>query len=208
MILIVAPHTDDAEIGCGGYISRLVREKEDIYIVAFSSCEQSLPKGFAPDALEQEFIQSMQYLNINPEGYKIFNFSVRTFPDNRQRILDELISIRERLSPSLVICPSVHDYHQDHQVLAQETIRCFKNTSSIISYELPWNHIQFDYQYFVKLDAIDIERKWGSLEHYKTQFVAKRQYFSKEFIFSLAKVRGAQCNTEFAECFEIVRWIN
>ncbi len=43
------------------------------------------------------------------------------------------------------------------------------------------------------------------LEFYKTQFVAKRNYFTKEFIEGLATVRGAQINQKYAECFEVIR---
>ncbi len=207
-ILILAPHTDDAEIGCGGFISKMLREEAEIYIAVFSSCEKSLPKDYPPDMLKNEFIQSMNFLQISPDNYCLYDYAVRTFPENRQSILDDLIKLRDSIQPTTVLCPSVHDYHQDHQVLAQEAIRCFKNVASIISYELPWNHITFEYQMFVRLTEYDIERKWNSLQHYKTQFAKNRQYFSKDFIYSLARVRGAQCNAEFAECFEIVRWIH
>ncbi len=44
-ILVLAPHTDDGEFGCGGTISKLVREGNDVFYVAFSSCEKSLPIG-------------------------------------------------------------------------------------------------------------------------------------------------------------------
>ena len=43
------------------------------------------------------------------------------------------------------------------------------------------------------------------LEFYKTQFVAKRNYFTKEFIEGLATVRGAQINQKYAECFEVIK---
>ena len=43
------------------------------------------------------------------------------------------------------------------------------------------------------------------LEFYKSQFFAKRNYFTKEFIEGLATVRGAQINQKYAECFEVIR---
>ena len=42
-ILIVAPHTDDAEFGCGATISRMVEEGLEVYIATFSACEKSVP---------------------------------------------------------------------------------------------------------------------------------------------------------------------
>ena len=52
--LVLAPHTDDGEFGCGGTMARLVEEGADIRYVAFSIATRSLPEGFAPDTLARE----------------------------------------------------------------------------------------------------------------------------------------------------------
>ena len=43
-ILVLAPHTDDGELGCGGTISKFVKEGKNIYYVAFSTAEESVPR--------------------------------------------------------------------------------------------------------------------------------------------------------------------
>jgi len=43
------------------------------------------------------------------------------------------------------------------------------------------------------------------LKKYKSQ--SDRAYMSHEFIFSLAKSRGVQIGKEYAECFEVIRWV-
>jgi hypothetical protein len=86
-------------------------------------------------------------------------------------------------------------------------IRAFKTTSSIICYEMPWNHLSFNTQLFVRLDKHHIERKMDLLKHYKSQLELQRPYFSEEFIYGLAKTRGIQCNSEYAEAFEVLRWM-
>ena len=53
-VLILAPHTDDGELGCGGTIARLTEEGNDVYYIAFSTAEQSLPANFP--ALSNIFI--------------------------------------------------------------------------------------------------------------------------------------------------------
>src|SRR6185437_5104743 len=49
--LVLAPHTDDGEFGCGGTMARLVEEGADVRYVAFSIATRSLPEGFPPDTL-------------------------------------------------------------------------------------------------------------------------------------------------------------
>jgi hypothetical protein len=110
-------------------------------------------------------------------------------------------------APDLVIGPSLHDFHQDHSIVANEMVRAFKTTASIICYELPWNHINFDTQFFSKLELHHINKKIEVLKSYRSQCAKKRHYFSDEFIKGLAATRGAQIETEYAEAFEVIRWI-
>jgi hypothetical protein len=55
------------------------------------------------------------------------------------------------------------------------------------------------------LERRHLERKLGALAAYGSQKM--RGYMSEEYIFSLARTRGVQIGREFAECFEVVRWI-
>ena len=49
--LVLAPHTDDGEFGCGGTIARLVEAGAEVHYHAFSSASRSLPEGFPADIL-------------------------------------------------------------------------------------------------------------------------------------------------------------
>ena len=46
-VLVLAPHTDDGEFGCGGTMARLVEAGAEVRYVAFSIATKSLPEGFA-----------------------------------------------------------------------------------------------------------------------------------------------------------------
>ena len=52
-ILVLAPHTDDGEFGCGGSISKWVNEGKEVYYVAFSSAEKSVLKEMPKDILKE-----------------------------------------------------------------------------------------------------------------------------------------------------------
>lgn len=156
--------------------------------------------------MRKEFLNVVKSLNLSETNCKICNFKVRYLHEHRQEILQELIELRNRINPKLVIGPSINDFHQDHQIVANEMIRAFKTTSSIICYELPWNHIEFKTQLFVKLNENHIVKKCEILCNYKTQLTKNRNYFSEKFIKGLGKVRGVQCNSEYAEAFEVIRW--
>ena len=203
-VLVLAPHTDDAELGCGGTIARLLKGGADVFVAAFSTAEESLPPGAKPNRLRDEFLVAMQTLGIPHDNALVFEYPVRRLSYYRQELLEELVKLRKQIDPNMVFLPSSSDLHQDHQVLNAEGLRCFKDMT-VWGYELPWNNIGFPAQAFVTLEPCDLQAKWEALQAYKSQFELGRPYFSREFIEGLARVRGVQVKSPYAEAFEVMR---
>ncbi len=203
-VLILAPHTDDAELGCGGTIARMLKDGVDISVAAFSTAEDSLPPGAVPTQLRDEFLSAMQTLGVPQDKTFVFGYPVRRLSYHRQELLEELVKLRHQIMPHMVFLPSASDLHQDHQVLNAEGLRCFKDMT-IWGYELPWNTIRFSAQAFVTLEPCELQAKWKALQAYKSQFDLSRPYFSWEFIEGLARVRGVQVKAPYAEAFEVMR---
>ncbi len=202
-ILVLAPHTDDGELGCGGTLARLVHSNE-VYYIAFSSCKQSVPIGFGEDVLKEEMADATSILGIKEENVILMDYEVRRFSYQRQEILDDLIKIKKELAPDLVFMPSPTDIHQDHYTITSEGIRAFKH-ASILGYEMPWNNIVFKPGSYSMLNENDLAKKCKAVAAYKSQ--SQRDYTNPDFIRSLAKVRGVQIGQNYAEAFEVVRWI-
>jgi N-acetylglucosamine malate deacetylase 1 len=201
-VLVLAPHTDDGEFGCGGTMARLVEEGAEVRYVAFSIATKSLPDGFAPDTLAQEVREATAELGIPESQLTVHDFDVRTFPTRRQDILELLIALWEEWPPDVVFLPSLHDVHQDHQVIAAEGLRAFKRTT-ILGYEIPWNNFDFAYQAYVALERTHLERKTSALAKYASQ--QHRRYSDPEYIWNIARTHGINVNREFAEVFEVYR---
>src|SRR3989338_932792 len=185
-ILILAPHTDDGEFGCGGTIAKMIEEGHDVYYAAFSACQQSVLPQFPSDILITEVKAATRVLGIRPENLVLFDYDVRTFGYRRQDILDDLIKLRSEIAPDLVFMPEKNDVHQDHQTIAQEGLRAFK-FSSVLSYELPWNNITFTTSSFVHLNEEQVVVKIDALKEYQSQ--AHRPYSDEDFIRSMARDR-------------------
>jgi LmbE family N-acetylglucosaminyl deacetylase len=203
-VLLLAPHTDDVELAAGGTVAKLIKSNCTVDYVAFSACEESVPIGFEKDILRTESLAATEKLGINPANVNVLDFKVRHFPRDRQKVLDELIQIRRKKHYDLVLTPSTEDFHQDHKVISEESIRAFKNTS-ILGYELPWNHLSTKNTLFIQLQPEDLERKIDALKMYKSQY--GRNYCSEEYIRALALVKGAHVGVEFAESYEVIRWV-
>jgi len=203
-VLVLAPHTDDGELGAGGTIAKLVENGSEVYYAAFSTAEQSVPAGFPKDILKTEVKNATAKLGIAPEHLLIYNYEVRKLNYVRQEILEELTRLNRQINPDLILLPSLNDIHQDHSTVAHEGLRAFKQ-KTILGYELIWNNLTFSTSCFTPLKKSHVVKKYEALKEYKSQ--QHRYYVSEDFITSLARIRGVQIGEEFAEAFEVIRLV-
>ncbi|MCF8363246.1 MAG: PIG-L family deacetylase [Prolixibacteraceae bacterium] len=203
-ILVLAPHPDDAEFSSGGSIARWAEEGAEIRYMVFSPCSISLPDNYTGDDIFNEQRNAASKLGVKNECITFFNFPVRRFPDHRQEILEELVKIRREYAPDVVLLPNSNDVHQDHHTIYEEGIRAFK-TSCILGYELSWNNYTFDNDFYLRLTQEQVNKKVEAISEYKSQ--SFRTYLNGDLFVNLAKMRGLQINTSYAECFELIRWI-
>jgi N-acetylglucosamine malate deacetylase 1 len=203
-ILVLGPHTDDGEWGAGASITHWVRQGHEVWYVAFSAAEESVPLGFPPDILRKEIFNAVGYLGISTEKLQVLSYKVRNFPRDRQDILEEMIRLRNSIKPTLVVLPSSYDTHQDHKVINEEGFRAFKYCS-IIGYEIPWNNRKIDLAYYQKVNEEDVVSKIRAIAQYESQIFRVPNY--EDLIRSLSLLRGCQAGYDYAEAFEVIRWL-
>ena len=203
-ILILAPHTDDGEFGCGASIAKHIENGDEVFCAAFSSAEESLPPSFPKGILRKEIRAAMNILGVSEQNLILYEYKVRYLSYHRQEILEELVKINKEISPNLIYMPSLNDLHQDHLTVANEGLRAFKK-KSILGYELPWNNLNFTTQCFNSINENQLNKKILALDCYNSQ--KGRLYVSEDFVRALAITRGTQIGVKYAETFEVVRWV-
>jgi len=203
-VLILSPHTDDGELAGGGTITRFIEEGKEVHLVVFcGKYEKVIPKKFPRDILKKECLRSTKTLGILPDRVTLLDYELRYFPAFRQEILEDMIDLKQKIKPDLVLVPSSNDMHQDHSTIHQEALRAFKKEASIWGYEHPWNNLSFTTDIFVRLEEKHVKRKIEALQCYESQ--VDKSYFNERYIWSLAYSRGTQVNWSYAEAFELIR---
>lgn len=207
-VLVLASHTDDAELGCGGTIAGIVNSEKEVFWAVFGKAY--VPKSFSldPNIVLKEMKESASIIGIKDKNILIYDFPVRHFPEHRQEILEKILELKKRVKPDLVFMPTLSDFHQDHSVISKEGLRALKDVT-ILGYENPWNHLNFNTTCFVFLSREEVDKKAKAIEKYKSQ--VHRGYINEGFVKSLARARGIQIapsNPEaFAEAFEVIRLV-
>jgi len=199
-VLVVDAHPDDGEISCAGTISRMRREGHEVYTMYFCPCSED-PKneGHLKDHNRVcRFLDIKQYVcgEMPRDGY------VET---HKQQVRDILYQIRERLKPDIILCPSIHEFHQDHKALAECCLTIFRDTSIILGYEILRSvSPDFTPNFYVTLSTGDRNKKLKSISMYKSQLNARPYFFSIDRFDSQLRMRGTQAMSDFAEAYEMM----
>tara|TARA_B100000989_G_C19411676_1_gene414641 strand:+ start:77 stop:736 length:660 start_codon:yes stop_codon:yes gene_type:complete len=211
-VLVLSPHADDAELGMGGTIAKLVKQKNNVTILTAILPKENL-SGRVDKYMEnkryKEQINSskllgakLQTLNLDPYDFKF----------NREyvKIFDEKI---KKIQPDVIFSCWEHDTHQDHKTLANIIFSVSrKNNISLYMYEamLPGgiNTNAFNPQLFIDISEF-MKTKIKSINCYKSVFQRKKNNYSNfmESITARAKFRGEMIGVKYAECFVVVKKI-
>ena len=196
-VLVLAPHTDDGEFGCGGTTARLVEAGVEVHYHAFSIATRSLPDGFAPDTLAREVREATAELGIPESQLTVHDFDVRTFPERRQDILELLVAMWDELAARRRL-PAVPPRRPPGSPDDRPGGPAGVQADDVLGYEIPWNNFDFSYGAYVALEQRHVERKIAALARYASQ--QHRRYANPEYVWNLARVHGINVNRDSPKC--------
>lgn len=205
-ILVLGAHTDDYELGAGGTLARIrsYLYHRDVTCAYFSACEERVPEGFPKDQLSKEAENARRVLGVADKQLIVNNFPVDNFPAHRQEILESLWNIKREFNPELVITHASADFHQDHRVIHEESVRAFKDRT-VLGYAFPWNELGVNRLPCVSgFGEQEMAVKLAALDCYRSQ--RNRSYMSAEFQRAWARVSAVNSGEPYAERFEVISW--
>jgi LmbE family N-acetylglucosaminyl deacetylase len=203
--LFVGAHPDDIEFGAGATLAKALASNVECHALVLSDCHESLNDSTATaKKIVLESKSALDILGLREEHTNFLNFPVRNFHQIRQEILQCLIDKARTENYSRIYVPASFDVHQDHHVVFTESLRAFK-FSTILGYELPWNSFDGELRNFNILDLKHVQLKKIALQEFHSQ--RSRFYSGDEKIEITLKFRGLQINVDYAEAFEVLRWI-
>lgn len=203
-VLVIAPHCDDAELGCGGTIARLLGMGAKVTIATLTDRDANLPQS-AIDRTPTHMEEAGKVLANESDGLRLvhYQFPLYEFLTVRQKILREFERLREMVNPKCILATHGRDINQDHSVAMEEARRVFRGRT-LLSYQILRSTYVFNPQVFVELTREQLDRKIASVQCYSTQ--SAKYYCRPEVIEANARIRGAMAECEYAEAFE-VEWI-
>jgi LmbE family N-acetylglucosaminyl deacetylase len=189
--LALGAHADDVEIGAGGTLLELDRQPLEAVVIVFSADERRAAEARTSAAA---------FLADSAVTVETHDVSDGRFPDQWNRVKEILEDCAANWTPDVVLAPSPSDRHQDHRTLAGLVPTAFRD-HLVLEYEIPkWDGDMARPTIYVPLNSDVIGRKVELLwEHFVSQ--REREWFDDEVFRGLARLRGMECRTTYAEAF-------
>lgn len=197
-VLAIGAHCDDIEIGAGGLLRRLARERAGVTIGAMVLTSTPARAAEAEAAL-QALVDP-----VRPE------LTVHRLRDGR--LPAQFDEVKDALAASadhgwdLVLAPHAADAHQDHALVGGLVPTAFRD-HLVLHYEIPkWDGDlgRFSPNVYVPLPPDDLEAKWTLLDaHYPSQ--RAHDWWQRETFAGLARLRGMECRATYAEAFAMTK---
>ena len=195
-VLCLGAHPDDIEIGCGGTILKLAKEKpgSQFYWVVFSGNENRA----------KEAVQSANsFLNqVESKHIEIRNFRESYFPFVGAEIKDYFEKLKSEYSPDLILTHTANDAHQDHRLISALTWNTFRD-NFIMEYEIPkYDGDLQNPNFYVHLEKKIVQTKINLICNL-FQSQSGKQWFSEETFKSILRIRGIESRSpsKYAEAF-------
>jgi len=219
-LLVIAPHSDDEILGCGGLISRVKKDGGKVFVLIFNL-------GFEKDDTEESQEQRKNEVKEAMSILKVDDYHVvHDQPDNNRDLdvepLHSLIEIiestsnvsLEKIAPTIVAIPTIFSHHQDHVHVHHACIAALRPISTpvsniVLSYEAPehsrWSVSGvFEPNFYVDIEDF-LEDKIQSFYKYKSQVRPGGR--DSNSITNQAGYRGQEVGKKFCEAFFAHRFV-
>lgn len=219
-VIVISAHPDDEVLGCGGTLIKHRESGDKIDWIITTNINIDL--GYSPREVKRrqnEIVEVENKLKIN-KTYKL-NYPTMSLSDETLiEMIPKISEIFKESKPEIIYVLNRSDAHSDHLITFKAVMACTKSfrypfIKRILMYEcisetefgpaLTENH--FLPTYFVDISS-HLKEKLDLMAIYESEI--GKHPFPRSFrnIEALSIFRGASVGVEYAEAFQVLKWID
>lgn len=199
-VLCIGAHSDDLEIGCGGTLMQLLRERRGVELtwVVMSAIGQRASEARAS---VRSLAAGAKRLDIRLNG-----FQDGFLPAQFREAKECFEQLKRDVAPDVIFTHTRLDRHQDHRLVCELTWNTWRD-HLVLEYEIPKYEGDLGQpNLYMPLSKAVVDRKLRVLNRYfGTQ--RSKQWFSDDTFRGLMRIRGIECKAPsgFAEAFHATK---
>jgi len=219
-VIIISAHPDDEILGCGGTLLKHKVNGDEIFWVIITNMLENY--GFSQKQIEtrQQEIETIKNMLEASSVYKLNYPSMDIDSNSINKIIPQISDIFNQIQPEVIYLMNRSDAHSDHRITFDAVMACTKSfrypsIKKVLMYEcisetefapaLPEK--VFIPNYFVDISSF-LEKKLAIMQIYESELGEHPFPRSLKNIEALATFRGASVGVEYAEAFQLLKYID
>ncbi len=219
-VVVIAAHPDDETLGVGGTLLKHISNHDNVYWLIATNMLES--EGFSPEQInkrQDEIDRAGKMLGVS--GIEKLNFASMSLTDNSlNELIPKISQYFNQVKPDVIYVMNRSDAHSDHRILFDAVMACTKSfrypfIKKVLMYEcisetefapaLPEK--AFIPNYYVDITGF-LNKKLEIMEIYESEVSEHPFPRSLRNIAALATYRGASVGVEYAEAFQLIKFID
>ena len=219
-VIIISAHPDDETLGAGGTLLKHFNDGDDInWLIVTDVFEE---QGFSKDRVvsRQIEIEKVSKMYGFSNVYKLGHPTMKLNDTILHELINQISRVFQELNPEIIYVMNRSDAHSDHRIVFESVMSCTKSfrypyIKKVLMYEclsetefapiLPEN--VFQPNYFVDISNF-LHKKIEIMKIFHSELGVHPFPRSIKNIEALATFRGASVGVEFAESFQLIKFID
>lgn len=206
-ILAIGAHFDDIELGCGGALAKHVACGDSVFAyVATSSGYVSPTENKVVRSNEIALKEGKAAMDILGVELICGEFSTLEV-EFREDLNVEILKIISEKRIEKVYTHWVGDIHHDHKAVSHASLHSCRHVPRMLMYRSNWYHSALDFRGNFYIDISDY---WHSKEAAVLAHVSEIERTGRkwiQFFRNEAENSGQRIGVQYAEVFEVVKWL-
>ncbi len=218
-VIVISAHPDDETLGVGGALLRHASKRDDLFWLIVTNISEEI--GFSKErvALRQAEIDKVADMYGFREVFKLDYPTMHLSSSDLITMVPKISEVFQKVRPNIIYSLNRSDAHSDHRVIFDATMACTKSfrypfIEQVLMYEcisetefapaLPEK--MFMPNYFIDISEY-LEQKLEIMQVFESEVASHPFPRSLENIRALAHFRGAVAGVQYAEAFQLIKFI-
>jgi LmbE family N-acetylglucosaminyl deacetylase len=205
-ILAIGAHYDDVELGCGGTLAKHIAEGDVVYVYVATKSGYAKYNDIqirSPAVAVQEGEAAISLL-----GAKLIKGNFKTLEvEFVEKLNVDILKIVEENNIDQAYIHWFGDIHHDHASVSKASLHSCRHVKRILMYRSNWYHstLNFRGNFYVDISKYMNIKKEVIMQH-KSELKRTNNNWIK-FWENEAANSGLKIGVNYAEVFEVVKWI-
>lgn len=205
-VLAIGAHFDDIELGCSGTLINHVKRGDNVTALFITDSAYRDPKGNLIRESDVALREGKAAVKVIGADFLCLNYKTLNVPYDDE-LTSKILDYIEDLKIDTLYSHWTGDIHRDHHYAAKNTIMAGRHVPRVLMYRSNFYDSEHTFRGNFYSDISDsMEQKREVIKAHKSELERVR-YTWLEFFENQNSNDGQKIGVNFAECFEVIRYM-